>query len=127
MIEVPGEVRFTRQMAYADLGSTTVLYCDHVGAPQPNITWFSNKNEILNNVNNTQKYKIYPNGTIEIRKIELEDDGLYKCTVFNEFTSDAMKKRQGNIYLNVQCKQQMVLYSRFKFHARIIKRSMHWK
>jgi hypothetical protein len=52
---------------------------------------------------NAKKYKIYPNGTLEVRAVDLDDDGLYKCQVFNEFTSDAMKKRQGNIYLNVQC------------------------
>jgi hypothetical protein len=94
-------------MVYADLESTANLYCDHVGIPQANVTWLTNKNEDITRTNNTKKYKIYTNGTLEIRRIELDDDGLYKCSVSNEFTSDFMRKRLGNIYLNVQCKLKM--------------------
>lgn len=71
--------------------------------PRPNVTWFNSKNEELNKINETNKFKVHPKtGDLEVKRLQLNDSGIYRCSVQNEFTFEYMKKRFGTIFLNVQ-------------------------
>ncbi|KAL2104019.1 hypothetical protein ACEWY4_000887 [Coilia grayii] len=60
-------------------GRKTILDCPYFGAPAPELRWSKGAVGTLEG----GRYKVYKNGTLEIRKTRLDDQGMYMCTVSN--------------------------------------------
>ncbi|XP_066559316.1 neurofascin homolog (chicken) a isoform X2 [Amia ocellicauda] len=58
----------------------TFLDCPYFGSPMPELRWF--KNGQGSNLDGGQ-YRVYANGTLEIRRTRPEDQGTYTCVATN--------------------------------------------
>ena len=97
---VPGEVRFDFMEISADVGTSVVLSCNYSGLPIPNVKWFkSNFQPILNRSENS-KYEMNKN-YLKINNLKYTDSGIYRCSAFNQFSHNYMKKKHGTIKLSV--------------------------
>ncbi|KAH3873129.1 hypothetical protein DPMN_036355 [Dreissena polymorpha] len=61
-------------------GHSMMLHCVASGDPRPSITW--EKNQIRDNWDRN-RFTIYPNGTLKISKVYMEDQGMYQCVANN--------------------------------------------
>lgn len=114
---MPAEVLFSSLDVYAEAEKSIRLNCNHIGAPKPTVTWFTPKNLKLRfyppsttaNSNSTtkSKYRVNENGDLEIENLNLNDTGLYQCSVSNQFSLGFSKKRQGTVLLEINCKIKM--------------------
>ncbi|XP_052789829.1 hemicentin-1-like isoform X1 [Mya arenaria] len=80
------------------LGYTATFTCSYHGNPDPDITWYRHDLSDLGDVtsmrlNNSSKYAVYPNGTLQVYKATYEDEAFYTCTAGNVFgeLSDSAK------------------------------------
>ncbi|XP_059173362.1 inactive tyrosine-protein kinase 7-like [Physella acuta] len=69
-------------------GQPMMLHCVAEGDPKPKITW-EKDNRVLSpaaavaGIAATNKYTLYPNGTLLLDKVLMEDKGRYACTANN--------------------------------------------
>ncbi|XP_076442608.1 inactive tyrosine-protein kinase 7-like [Babylonia areolata] len=66
-------------------GHSAVLHCVAKGSPHPDITWYHDSQPILPDA---RRYTMFKNGTIKIRQVFMEDNGMYAC-VANNTAGDA--------------------------------------
>lgn len=59
--------------------SSRMLSCKGVGVPPPSISWTRKNGSSLPKIS-----KVYANGSLFLRDIKLEDNGIYVCTATNE-------------------------------------------
>lgn len=81
------------QLVKVIAGRKTVLDCPYFGAPTPELRWSKGA---LGNLEGG-RYKVYKNGTLEIRKTKTDDQGVYVCTA-----SNAMGRDENQIQLEVK-------------------------
>ncbi|PVD38929.1 hypothetical protein C0Q70_01554 [Pomacea canaliculata] len=65
-----------------DFSETVILPCTAQGVPQPTLHWYFNGWSI-SPVVRPERYTLYPNGTLEIRNLDLPDAGKYQCFARN--------------------------------------------
>ncbi|XP_005406584.1 PREDICTED: matrix-remodeling-associated protein 5 [Chinchilla lanigera] len=66
----------TAHVSYGDMVS---LSCEAQGEPVAKVTWLSPTNRVI--PLSSEKYQIYPDGTLVIQKAQRSDSGNYTCTV----------------------------------------------
>lgn len=66
-------------MATVIRGATLRLRCTVYGSPKPEVTWYVAGNE------NRDRWKIFPDGTLQIQKVDFSDEGNYTCIGKNEY------------------------------------------
>ncbi|XP_062901403.1 immunoglobulin superfamily member 10 [Mobula hypostoma] len=89
----PSKPRINREMA----ASLTVLAdseafipCEATGDPHPTIRWtkISTGATVTADTKRGNKFEVFPNGTLSIQKIKVQDRGQYLCTAENQHGSD---------------------------------------
>ena len=71
-------------------GSNVTMKCQAEGYPKPTISWEFENNQIISN----EKYMINKdNGDLVIREVGTEDEGVYRCTASNYYSTN----QEGNL------------------------------
>ncbi|XP_053102774.1 leucine-rich repeat neuronal protein 2 [Hemicordylus capensis] len=78
---------FPSHLEVAD-GEDISLHCRALAEPEPEIYWVTPSGLKLMPYTDDGKYKVYPEGTIEIRKITAQEAGLYTCMAQNLIGAD---------------------------------------
>ncbi|XP_050437025.1 protein sidekick isoform X2 [Adelges cooleyi] len=84
VLEPPTFVGNLRLETLGEYGSTVRIACDTIGVPQPKITWYRNAESIGQN----NRYTVEEDGTLVIKKLNIEDSGMFQCESVNEAGSD---------------------------------------
>ncbi|XP_007953867.1 matrix-remodeling-associated protein 5 [Orycteropus afer afer] len=71
------------QVPYGDVVTVT---CEAKGEPTPSVTWLSPTNRLI--PASLDKYQVYHDGTLLIRKAQRSDSGNYTCVVRNSARED---------------------------------------
>lgn len=58
-----------------------LLNCQASGIPTPTIMWDRGTKRLPNNETDEERFEIFDNGTLLIREVHLEDEGMYGCTI----------------------------------------------
>lgn len=86
----------------AEYGSPITLPCEAVGIPVPKITWYRNS-ELLDTSFNAV-YSIQEDGSLLIKKVRMEDTGMFQCLASNEAGEDSvytwLKVKSKNLLLD---------------------------
>ncbi|KAK7504332.1 hypothetical protein BaRGS_00004636, partial [Batillaria attramentaria] len=61
-------------------GEPALLHCVAKGSPSPHITWYRDGQRVLPD---PRRYTIFRNGTLELHKAFIEDNGMYSCIANN--------------------------------------------
>ncbi|XP_036388903.1 neurofascin-like [Megalops cyprinoides] len=72
----------------------TFLECPFFGSPRPELRWF--KDGHSSPLSGSQ-YRVYPNGTLEIRRVRIDDQGPYTC-----MATSMMGKAENHVRLEVK-------------------------
>lgn len=83
---------------YVSEYETTILNCQATGDPKPTIKWDRDSQYLNENNTDASRFKFFPNGTLEINNLKLDDEGRYGCTIGN---SAGLKRDE--IQLVVRC------------------------
>lgn len=59
------------------------IHCQAIGDPRPTIQWDKDLTYLSENNTDRQRFHFLPNGTLEIRNVQAEDEGSYGCTIGN--------------------------------------------
>ncbi|XP_054836789.1 leucine-rich repeat neuronal protein 2 [Eublepharis macularius] len=78
---------FPSHLEVAD-GEDISLHCRALAEPEPEIYWVTPSGLKLMPYSDDGKYKVYPEGTMEIRKVRARDAGLYTCMAQNLIGAD---------------------------------------
>ncbi|KAL5286715.1 PTK7 family protein [Megaselia abdita] len=73
------------------------IHCQAVGDPKPTIKWDKDSRYFNENNTDVNRFKFHENGTLEINKVHLDDEGRYGCTIGN---SAGLKREE--VFLNVK-------------------------
>lgn len=87
VLEPPLFTNNLRQETLAEYNSVVKLPCEAIGIPLPNITWYRNAVEITK-ITHHSRYFIEEGGTLVIKKLNIEDSGLFQCIASNDAGSD---------------------------------------
>ena len=68
-----------RTVTNALVGTTVLLRCNPTGIPKPSIMWERGSLVILSG----GRFRILPNGNLEIKNVTTLDSSLYTCVVTN--------------------------------------------
>ncbi|XP_030078899.1 protein sidekick isoform X12 [Drosophila hydei] len=72
-----------RAETYGDFGGQVMLPCDVVGDPTPQVQWFRNAERIEAQLL-TGGYTLKADNTLIIKKLTLDDEGMFQCLATNE-------------------------------------------
>nr|XP_033774755.1 leucine-rich repeat neuronal protein 2 [Geotrypetes seraphini] len=70
------------------VGETVTLHCRAMAEPEPEIYWVTPFGTKLLPYREDGKYKVYPEGTLEIQQITVREAGLYTCVAQNLVGTD---------------------------------------
>ncbi|XP_030622914.1 neurofascin [Chanos chanos] len=84
---------FRNQLVKVTEGSRTLLDCPFFGSPKPELRWSKGGLGTLEGGH----YKVFPNGTLEIKRTKIQDQGTYVCIASNVIGRD-----EGQIELEVK-------------------------
>jgi len=62
---------------------TVVMHCQAIGDPKPTIQWDKDLKYLSENNTDRERFRFLENGTLEIRNVQVEDEGSYGCTIGN--------------------------------------------
>lgn len=74
-------------------GEDIALHCRALAEPEPEIHWVTPSGLKLMPYSEDGKYKVYPEGTIEIHKVTAQEAGLYTCMAQNLIGADTKSIR----------------------------------
>ncbi|XP_044301579.1 leucine-rich repeat neuronal protein 2 [Varanus komodoensis] len=74
-------------------GEDISLHCRALGEPEPEIYWVTPSGLKLMPYSEDGKYKVYPEGTMEIHKVTAQEAGLYTCMAQNLIGADTRSIR----------------------------------
>ncbi|KAL6482761.1 hypothetical protein MHYP_G00076330 [Metynnis hypsauchen] len=83
----PRLLGFRDQLVKVTEGSQTHLHCPYFGSPKPDLRWSKGGLGSLEG----GRYRVLPNGTLEIRRTKLQDQGTYVCVASNVIGRDEME------------------------------------
>ncbi|XP_061486358.1 leucine-rich repeat neuronal protein 2 [Rhineura floridana] len=69
-------------------GEDVSLHCRALAEPEPEIYWVTPSGLKLMPYSEDEKYKVYPEGTMEIHKVTAQEAGLYTCMAQNLIGAD---------------------------------------
>ena len=72
-----------------EYGSPITLPCEAVGIPVPKITWYRNSEKLNILPNGGQQYTLQEDGSLLIKKLRMEDTGMFQCLASNEAGEDS--------------------------------------
>ncbi|XP_060087345.1 leucine-rich repeat neuronal protein 2 [Heteronotia binoei] len=78
---------FPSRLEVAD-GEDISLHCRALAEPEPEIYWVTPSGHKLMPYSDDGKFKVYPEGTMEIRKVTAQEAGLYTCMAQNLIGAD---------------------------------------
>lgn len=90
---------------YVSEYETTTLNCQATGDPKPTIKWDRDSQYLNENNTDASRFKFFPNGTLQINNLKLDDEGRYGCTI----GSSAGFKRD-EIILVVRCEYFLIFF-----------------
>lgn len=68
-------------------GQTVLFLCQVDGDPSPSVIWISPKRTLLST---TGRIRVRPNGTLEVRYVQVQDSGIYYCFASNGAGNDSI-------------------------------------
>ncbi|XP_067013442.2 protein sidekick isoform X2 [Anabrus simplex] len=87
VLEKPSFTSLLRAETLGEYGSTITLPCEAVGVPSPNIVWFRNTVKVDQIPGN--RFSVVEGGSLVIKKLSMEDSGMYQCLAANEAGEDS--------------------------------------
>lgn len=69
-------------------GETVALHCRALAEPEPEIYWVTPAGVRLAPAHVGRRYRVYPEGTLELRRVTTEEVGLYTCVAQNLVGAD---------------------------------------
>lgn len=69
-------------------GESTVLHCRALAEPEPEIYWVTPAGVRLTPARSGRRYRVFPEGTLELRRVTAEEAGLYTCVAQNLVGAD---------------------------------------
>uniref|UniRef100_A0A8B9RNW7 Neurofascin n=1 Tax=Astyanax mexicanus TaxID=7994 RepID=A0A8B9RNW7_ASTMX len=82
----PRLLGFRNQLVKVTEGSQTLLHCPYFGSPKPDLRWSKGGMGSLEG----GRFKVLSNGTLEIRRTKLQDQGTYVCSASNVIGREEM-------------------------------------
>ncbi|XP_012872820.1 PREDICTED: LOW QUALITY PROTEIN: leucine-rich repeat neuronal protein 2 [Dipodomys ordii] len=70
-------------------GGSTALHCRALAEPEPEIYWVTPAGVRLTPAHVSRRYRVYPEGTLELRRVTAEEAGLYTCVAHNLVGADS--------------------------------------
>ncbi|NWZ44427.1 MXRA5 protein, partial [Brachypodius atriceps] len=71
-----------------NVGDPIALPCNAVAIPDPQLSWILPNSQVLNDLSNSSKSYMLPNGTLFIPRSHVTDSGHYRCVAVNQQGSD---------------------------------------
>ncbi|NXQ34934.1 MXRA5 protein, partial [Alaudala cheleensis] len=71
-----------------NVGDPIALPCNAVAIPDPQLSWILPNSQVLNDLSNSSKGYMLPNGTLLIPRSHVTDSGHYRCVAVNQQGSD---------------------------------------
>nr|XP_036871242.1 leucine-rich repeat neuronal protein 2 [Manis javanica] len=69
-------------------GGSLVLHCRALAEPEPEIYWVTPAGVRLPAAHTGRKYRVYPEGTLELQRVTVAEAGLYTCVAQNLVGAD---------------------------------------
>ena len=79
------------------------LHCNASGDPKPKISW--SKEEQGGDKLNKDRFIMFPNGTLHIKRVQFQDEGRYFCIAANH-----AEMKQSKFSIKVQRKLMMMMW-----------------
>ncbi|NXO13613.1 MXRA5 protein, partial [Oriolus oriolus] len=76
-----------------NVGDPIALPCNAVAIPDPQLSWILPNSQVLNDLSNSSKGYMLPNGTLLIPRSHVTDSGHYRCVAVNQQGSDQFAVR----------------------------------
>lgn len=76
-----------QQEVHVHEGQTVLFHCLVEGDPSPSVIWVSPQRTLLPT---TGRIRVLPNGTLEVRYIQVQDSGIYYCFASNVAGNDSI-------------------------------------
>ncbi|XP_048213725.1 leucine-rich repeat neuronal protein 2 [Perognathus longimembris pacificus] len=70
-------------------GGSAALHCRALAEPEPEIYWVTPAGVRLTPAHVSRRYRVYPEGTLELRRVTAEEAGLYTCVAHNLVGADS--------------------------------------
>lgn len=76
---------FVKEMGQITLavGAVALIPCKYGGYPIDKVVWKKNSSEI-DTKKNTSRFRVLPNGTLQIENISSSDKGSYQCFIYRK-------------------------------------------
>ncbi|XP_008580903.1 PREDICTED: matrix-remodeling-associated protein 5 [Galeopterus variegatus] len=71
-----------------DSGETVMLPCSALAIPEAHLSWILPNKRIVNDLANTSHAYMLANGTLSIPKVQVGDNGYYRCVAVNQQGAD---------------------------------------
>ncbi|NXO39103.1 MXRA5 protein, partial [Locustella ochotensis] len=71
-----------------NVGDPIALPCNAVAIPDPQLSWILPNSQVLNDLSNSSRGYVLPNGTLLIPRSHVTDSGHYRCVAVNQQGSD---------------------------------------
>ncbi|NWU45138.1 MXRA5 protein, partial [Hylia prasina] len=71
-----------------NVGDPIALPCNAIAIPDPQLSWILPNSQVLNDLSNSSKGYMLPNGTLVIPRSHVTDSGHYRCVAVNQQGSD---------------------------------------
>uniref|UniRef100_A0A8D9FE64 Protein sidekick n=1 Tax=Cacopsylla melanoneura TaxID=428564 RepID=A0A8D9FE64_9HEMI len=89
VLEPPSFPASGKMETLSEFGATVNIPCEALGVPSPNITWLHNAVN-KDKTPHASRYSVEEDGTLIIRKLRMEDSGMWQCVATNEAGSESV-------------------------------------
>eukprot|EP00118_Oscarella_pearsei_P016938 m.165733 g.165733 ORF g.165733 m.165733 type:complete len:5158 (+) comp38902_c0_seq1:154-15627(+) len=78
---VPSRIAPSENEETGIVHQSVLLSCNASGRPRPSVSWFKGRRKIAVI---SPKYRLFPNGSLEVKDLLIEEAGHYRCVASNE-------------------------------------------